>query len=334
MKYKSLHITVLADAAEIPAHDPDFQETEKDTTEYNVIQTLRKMGHRVTIRGFDGPIEDMIREFAEQKPDLIFNLTEQFEGDRLFDKNIAALLELLHLPYTGTDPLGLMLCRDKRLCKQLLSHHKIRVPAFYSFPLNKKIRIPKNLHFPLVVKPAFEDGSEGIAQASLVTTPQALEERIQFVHSRFAQPVVAEEYIEGREFYVAILGNQQLTILPTRECVFPVQEGPSLLTYRLKWNKKYQQKRNIEFTFAQIEPKIQKKIDRICKKVYRILHLQDYGRIDLRLTPENKVVILEVNPNPDVAYGEEVAEAAEKAGLPYEQFINRIIRLALKRYRS
>lgn len=334
MKRKHFHITVLVDAAEIPPHDPNFEETDKAITEYHVIQTLREMGHTVTIRGFAGPLEEIIEQFTEQKPDLVFNLTEQFEGDRLFDKNIAGFLELLRLPYTGTGPLGLMLCRDKLLCKQLLSHHKIRVPAFFSFPLGKKTRIPKNIHYPLVIKPAFEDGSEGIAQASVVTGPQGLQERIEFVHDRFAQPVVAEEYIEGREFYVGILGNQRLTVLPTRECVFPSEEGPSLLTYRVKWNKEYRKKWNIEFTNAEVDESIQKKINRICKKVYRILHLQDYGRIDLRLTPENKIVVLEVNPNPDVAYGEEVAEAAEKAGMNYEQFLDRIIFLALKRTQS
>lgn len=331
MNAKSLHITVLVDAGEIPPQDPNFEEIGKAVTEYHVIQTLREMGHTVTICGFAEPLEEMIQFFKDAKPDLVFNLTEQFEGDRLFDKNIAGFLELLRLPYTGSGPLGLMLCRDKLLCKQLLSHHKIRVPAFFSFPLHKKIRIPKNIHYPLVVKPAFEDGSEGIAQASVVSGPQALLERIEFVHTRFAQPVVAEEYIEGREFYIGVLGNRRLTVLPPRECIFPSQQGPSLLTYRVKWNKQHRKKWNIEFTHADIQMDILKKISRICKKVYRILHLRDYGRIDLRLTPENRVVVLEVNPNPDVAYGEEVAEAAEKAGLDYEQFLDRIIRLALRR---
>lgn len=334
MKHKPIHITVLVDAGEIPPHDPNFEEIDKAITEYHVIQTLREMGHTVTIRGFTEPLEEMIAEFKEHRPDLVFNLTEQFEGDRLFDKNIAGFLELLRLPYTGTGPLGLMLCRDKLLCKQLLSHHKIRVPAFFSFPLHKKIRIPRNIHYPLVVKPAFEDGSEGISQASVVRGPQALRERIEFVHDRFSQPVVAEEYIEGREFYIGILGNRQLTVLPPRECVFPSEEGPSLLTYSVKWNKEHRQKWNIEFTDAEVDPEVLKKINRICKKVYRVLHLQDYGRIDLRLTAENKVVVLEVNPNPDVAYGEEVAEAAERTGLPYEQFLDRIIQLALRRFSS
>ena len=151
-------------------------------------------------------------------PDLVFNLTEQFGGDRRFDKNIAALLEILDIPFTGSGATGLMLCRDKRLCKQLLSLHRIRVPGFAFLPLNRAVRVPKTLRYPLVVKPAFEDSSEGISNASLAANEEALRERVQFVHEGWQQAVIAEEYIEGRELYVSVLGNKRLVVLPIREC--------------------------------------------------------------------------------------------------------------------
>ena len=147
-----------------------------------------------------------------------------------------------------------MLCRDKRLCKQLLSLHKIRVPGFVSLPCDRAIRVPKHLRYPLVVKPAFEDSAEGISNASIVANEAALKDRVKFVHQRWMQAVIAEEYIEGRELYVSILGNKKLAVLPIRECSFNpgVNQGPSLATYRVKWNDEYRKKWNIRFEFASL----------------------------------------------------------------------------------
>ena len=332
---KKLNITVLVDEAEILPSDPDFLSTPKETTtEFHVIQTLRELGHNVSVLGAVKDIEQMCAGLKSKKTDLVVNLTEHLEGERRFDKNIAALLEMSEIPFTGAGTMGLMLSRDKSLCKQLLSLHKIRVPAFVSLPPERIVRLPKNLHFPLVVKPAFEDSSEGISNASIVENHAALTERVHFVHERWDQPAIAEQYIEGRELYVGILGNKRLLVLPFRECHFNFKgnNGPCMATYRVKWNKQYREKWNIEFGFADIQNPVVKSIERICKKVYKILHLRDYGRIDIRLTSDNKVYILEANPNPDLAYGEEVADAAEKIGISYNNFIKRIIKTALKRY--
>jgi len=332
---KKLNITVLVDEAEIPSADPDFLTVPKDpTTEFHVIQTLRNLGHIVSVLGAVKNIEQMCAGLKKQKTDLVVNLTEHLEGERRFDKNIAALLEMSEIPFTGAGSMGMMLSRDKRLCKQLLSLYKIRVPAFISLPPKRIVTLPKILHFPLVVKPAFEDSSEGISNASIVETQAALTERVRFVHERWNQPAIAEQYIEGKELYVGILGNKKLLVLPVRECQFNFQgnNGPCLATYRVKWNKQYREKWNIEFGFADLQPSVVKSIERVCKKVYKILHLMDYGRIDIRLTSDNKIYILEANPNPDLAYGEEVAEAAEKMGISYENLIKKILNTALKRY--
>lgn len=332
---RRLKITVLVDPVTIPSDDPEFVGTPAEPiTEYHAIGALRSLGHEVSILGAVDDIGIIVDNLTKQKPDIVFNLTEQFGGDRCLDKNIAALLELLGLPFTGAGATGLMLSRDKRLCKQLLSLHKIRIPGFVSLPRERKIHVPKSLQYPLVVKPAFEDSSEGISNASLVYNETMLMERAEFIHERWEQPAIAEEYIEGRELYVGILGNKKLTVLPIRECFFEheASDGPLLLTYRLKWNAEYREKWNITFGFAKLQPSILGNINRVCKRVYRLLQMQDYGRIDLRLTPDNKLVVLEANPNPDIAYGEEVAEAAEKTGISYEQFIDRILHTALRRY--
>jgi D-alanine-D-alanine ligase len=332
---KNLNITVLVDKWTIPPNDSDFtQEPEEPSTEYHVIQTARELGYEVSVLGLEDDITVIVNELNESRPDIVFNLTEQLGGDRSMDRNIAAVLDMLDIPYTGSGPVGLMLSRDKELSKQLLTQHRIRVPGFVCINQNQKVRIPKTLKYPLVVKPAFEDSSEGISNASLVNNENSLLERISFVHERWQQPVIIEEYIEGREFYAAVIGNKRLTVLPIRECLFDSDssEGPQLATYRVKWNRKYREKWNIRFDFADIEKPIVENIERICKRVYRLLRIRDYGRIDLRLTPDNKLVVLETNPNADIAYGEEVAEAAEKAGISYEKLIEKILRLALRRY--
>ena len=330
-----LNITVLVDGTAVPENDREFTGyPETPTTEHHVIQTLRDLGHEVSILPVEEDITEIVSVLSGRKPDVVFNLTEQFGGDRRFDKNIAALLEILDIPFTGSGAMGLMLCRDKGLCKQLLSLHKIRVPGFAFLPLNRAIRIAKTLRFPLVVKPAFEDSSEGISNASLAASVEALRERVQFVHERWQQAVIAEEYIEGRELYVSVLGNKKLVVLPIRECLFNSDEtkGPQMATYRVKFNADYRKKWNITFGFAELEPAVVKNVERICKRVYRVLQIRDYGRIDLRLTPDNKLVILEANPNPDIAYGEEFAESAHRAGISYERLIARILQVALRRY--
>ncbi|HUW18395.1 MAG TPA: ATP-grasp domain-containing protein [Sedimentisphaerales bacterium] len=332
---RRLRITVLVDTAAIPGNDPEFTAAEHEpSTEYEVIGALRNLGYKASVLGAGGDIGTLVSSLKGQRPQIVFNLTEEFSGDRRLDKNIAGLLEMLGIPFTGTGPAGLMLCRDKLLCKQLLSLHRIRVPGFVSLAGNRVFRVPKTLRYPLVVKPEFEDGSEGISNASLVGNEAELKERVQFVHERWKQPVIAEEYVEGRELYVSILGNSRLVALPVRECIFDVNgEGPQIATYRVKWNKEYREKWNIKFGFAKLDAPIVKRIWRVCRKVYRLLQMHDYGRIDIRLAPDNKVIIIEANSNPDIAYGEEVAEAAEKAGISYEKLIDRILKLARRRYK-
>jgi D-alanine-D-alanine ligase len=323
------------DTAAVPEGDPDFSATPQPAiTEYHVIGALRELGHDVAVQGALSDLGELVGAITNRGPEMIFNLTEEFGGDRRLDKNIASLLEMIGVPYTGSGAAGLMLCRDKSLCKQLLGLHKIRVPNFLSIPYGRPVRVSRKLPYPLVVKPAFEDGSEGISNASLVSNEAELKDRVGFVHEAFKQAAIAEEYIAGRELYVSILGNKRLVALPVRECFFDSDrgDGPLLMTYRVKWSPQYREKWNIRFGPSEIAPSTVKNIARTCKKVYRVLQLRDYGRLDLRFAPDGRVVILEANANPDLAYGEEVAESAEKAGISYEQLIDRIVYLAWRRY--
>lgn len=334
---KPLHVTVLMDWAAVPDEDPDFRTpSNESTTEYDVVAALRMLKHDVSVVAAHQDARQLLADLEERKPDIVFNLTESFQDNRDYDKNVAALLEMTGIPFTGTGTAGLMLCRDKGLSKQLLSHHRVRIPGFLVLPTGKRVHVPKRLQYPMVVKPMLADGSEGIANASLVGDEQALRERVGFVHERWSQPAIVEEYIEGRELYVGIIGNSRLRVLPPREIFFrsDSENGPVLATYRIKWDEKYRKKWEVKFGFAELEEPVMARVARVCRNVYRVLQLRDYGRIDLRLTPDNRIVVLEVNPNPDIAKDDEVAQSAKKAGISYTTLIDRVLRMTLRRFEA
>jgi D-alanine-D-alanine ligase len=343
MKGKKLNITAIVEEVAIPREDPEFRSKPKQPSmEHDVLRALRRMGHQVQVLGIFDRIEPMVEGIEKNPPDLVFNLAEQFANDRRHDKHVAGLLEMMDIPFTGTGSAGLMLSRDKALGKQLLSTVGLYVPGFWIFPygktigktLGRQVHVPRSVHYPLVVKPTYGDGSEGISNASLVHDDLSLKLRIEMLHERFKQDVIAEEYIEGHEIYVGVLGNQRLQVLPPYEIRFGNQDegGPVLATYRVKWNKEYRDKWNIQFGFADLPKKLADKVAHVCRKAYRLLQLRDYARLDLRITPREEVFVIEANPNPDITQGEEVAEAARKAGMGYQRFINRIVRHALVRH--
>ncbi len=335
---KKLSVTVLLDDATLPIGETaDTPYLEKQSTEFHIVKVLRELGHIVTIVGVFDEVEPIIHKIKEYKPDIVFNLTEQFRNNRWLDKNVAGLIEMLSIPFTGTGATGLLLSRNKAICKQILSTRRIRVPGFFTIHPGKKVRVPRNVHFPIVVKPLFEDASEGISNASLVKNIEELTARSKWVHETFNQPVIAEEYIDGRELYVSVIGNKRLKVLPFRELFLnaPDNSGPVMATSRVKFNVKYQKKWNIKFGFAEnVEDKVIARISRVCKKVCRLMYLKDYGRVDLRLTSDNRIFILEANANPDLHYNEEVAKSARKVDISYPKLINTILFSALRRHRE
>jgi D-alanine-D-alanine ligase len=302
-------------------------------TEYDVISTLTGMGHEVKTLGVHDDLGEIRRLVDEWKPHIAFNLLEGFDDITIFDQNVISYLELLKLSYTGCNPRGLLLSRDKSLSKKLLHYHRIPVPEAEVFRIGRPIRRPKRLRFPLIVKSLTQEASIGISQASVVDSDEKLKERVAFIHESIGTTAIAEQYIEGRELYVGILGNQALQALPVWELFFTnMPEGAKrIATDRVKWSVKYQKKYGIDSGAAGDLPEGKAEgIQHLCKRTFRALELSGYARIDLRLDEAGNVWVLEANPNPQIARGEDFAASAEKIGIAYETVLQRIINLGVR----
>jgi D-alanine-D-alanine ligase len=299
-------------------------------TEYDVISTLTAMGHDVQALGVHDDLGDIRRMAAEWKPHIAFNLLEGFDDITIFDQNVVSHLELLKLSYTGCNPRGLLLARDKSLSKKLLAYHRVAVPEFEVYRSGRPVRRPKRLTFPLMVKSLTQEASIGISQASVVDSDEKLAERVAFIHESIGTAAIAEQYIEGRELYVGILGNQLLQALPVWELFFTNMpaEARRIATDRVKWSVKYQKKYGIESGAARdLSEQQAAQIQHICKRAYRALELSGYARVDLRMEESGRIWVLEANPNPQIARGEDFAASAEKAGMSYETVLQRILNL-------
>jgi D-alanine-D-alanine ligase len=332
-------IVVLMHDGLIPPDElerPKDRETAEWVTEYDVVSTLRKMGHEARPIGVScdlGPIRDAIEEW---KPHLAFNLLEEFHGVAVYDQHMAAYLELMRQPYTGCNPRGLMLSHDKGLSKKILSYHRINVPDFIIVPRGCRFRRPKNLDFPLVVKSATEDASLGIAQASVVSNDAKLADRVAYLHEQLSTDALVEEFIEGRELYVGVLGNLRLRTLPAWEMTFDgMPEGAArIATAKVKWDRKYQTKYGIATKAAKDLPTgAAEELERLSKRAYKALDLSGYARMDFRLTAEGKPALLEANPNPNLARDEDFAASAAHAGIEYDELLEQILNLGLQ-YRA
>jgi D-alanine-D-alanine ligase len=311
---------------------PEEVEAAPWRTEYDVLRCLEELGHDVRVVGVASDLETIGRAVREVAPDVVFNLIECFDDVAHFDQNVVAYLELQRVKYTGCNARGLMLARDKAVAKKLLSYHRIRVAEFAVAPREKVFRRPKRLHFPLFVKSLALDSSIGISQASVVESDEKLRERIEFVHESCRTDALVESYIEGRELYVGLLGNERLKSLPVWELRFEKmpENAHKIATERLKWNLAYQRRHGIESGPARDLPDgMASALDRLCKRVYRVLYLSGCARVDLRLTDSGQAYVIEANPNPQIARGEDFAEAARAAGLEYPALIQRLLALAL-----
>lgn len=305
-------------------------------TEFDVVATLMNMGHNVRVLSVAmdlGTIRDAVQDF---KPYVVFNMLEEFAGVGVFDTHVAAYLEALRVPYTGCNPRGLMLAHNKGLAKMVCRYHRIPVPAFHVFPIgHRKVAPPKRLDYPMIVKSLTEEGSVGISQASIVNDVEALQERVKFIHRTTGTDAIVEHYIDGREIYIGVLGNQRLQTLPIWEMDFSglPERAPRIATGKLKWDEGYQKKIKLNTGPAKNLPEgLEAKLPRLAKRAYRALQLSGYARMDFRVTDDGKVYLLEANPNPQLMYGEDFAESAESIGISYEQLMTRIISLG-RRYR-
>lgn len=334
---KKLRIAVLMHPALIPPDDrKGIAEKEADLwkTEYDVVSTLRGLGHEVRPIGLYDDLNPVRELIADWQPDLFFNLLEEFLGSAEFDFHVVSYLEMKQVPFTGCRPRGLVIARDKALAKKILHYHRIRVPHFTVFPRGRKVRRPKGLHFPLIVKSLTEEASTGISQASVVETDEKLGERVAFIHESVRTDALVEEFIEGRELYVCVLGNKSLTVLPIWELVFenlPARSA-AIATARVKHSSNYQRKRGIFQQPAEDLPqRLVDQIGKTSKRIYRLLQLDGYARLDFRLTPEDELYFLEANPNPEIASTEEFASAAEAGRIEYPELLQKIVKLGLQR---
>lgn len=303
-------------------------------TEYDVVSNLRRLGHEVRPLGVQDELNPIRVAAEEWKPDIVFNLLEEFHGLSNFDQHVVSYLELLKLAYTGCNPRGLVLARSKAITKKIAAYHRVRVPAFIVVPRGQKPRRPKSLRFPLFVKSASEESSLGIAQASLVESDEKLAERVRFIHESIETDALVEEYIEGRELYVGAIGNDRVRVLPTWELDFGklVDSGEPIATARVKHSPEYQKKHKIDIARAQdVDPAIERALQRTTRRVYRMLELDGYARVDYRLTGKGELYLLEANPNPEIAEKEEFASAAAAAGLKYRALLARVLSLGLSR---
>jgi D-alanine-D-alanine ligase len=332
---KKLRILVTCHETLIP---PDSLEghTEKEIdewrTEYDVVSHLKRAGHEVRCLGLLDSLTELRAAIDEWKPDLVFNLLEEFDGIAKHDQHVVAYLELLRQPYTGCNPRGLMLSRDKVLSKQLLAYHRIPTPQFLVFPKGRRVVVPKKIRYPLFVKSATDDASLGIAQASVCADAPSLRERIAFVHEQTGSDALVEEYIEGRELYVGALGNDRVTVLPPWELSFgslPEGQAP-IATRKVKWDRRYQKRHGIETGPAKdLSDPVLAQLGRLTKRIYRALHITGYARMDFRMRADGQIFVLEANANPNLAAEEDFARSAASGGVDYDELLGRLLSLGL-----
>ena len=331
---KPLRVLVLVQEGLIPPDEatPDEVLQAPWKMEYGIIKTLRSLGHTAIPLAVESDLGVIRKAIDEEKPQIAFNCLEGFDEVATWDANVVGYLEMLKLPYTGCNSRGMLLGRDKSLTKTLLSYHRIPVPRFLIVPRERKVRRPKRLAFPLFVKSLTMDSSIGISQASVVETDAKLSERVTFIHESIGTDALVEQYMEGRELYVGILGNQRLQALPVWELSFAKmpEESRQIATERLKWSLAYQKKHGIDSGAAELEPASALAMQELCKRSYKILLMSGCARIDLRLSPEGRAYVIEANPNPQLSPDEDFAQAARAAGIKYEELIQRLLSLGLR----
>lgn len=328
-----MRVLVLVHSALIP---PESTSSEKLAwadwkTEYTVIRSLKKNNHDVRVLGLDDDLSVLQKEIHVYKPHIVFNLLEEFLGRPDFEQHIVSFLELKGIPYTGCGPRGLTICRDKALTKMLLQNHGISTPQFFVASKGSSVGETCKLRFPLIVKSLTEEASLGISQKSIVHNPQQLHERIQFIHESIGTDALVEEYVEGREIYMGIIGNRRWQILTPWELDMNSMKGYPIATRNVKFSKSYNRKHKVSRGPAKdLPPLLVKRLEKICRLTMKSLNLNGYARIDFRLAEDGSVHVLEVNPNAELAKGEDLANAAQHAGISYDDLINKILNMGRK----
>lgn len=317
------------------------REAQVDLSEVGVLEeredigrALQAHGYKTTLFSVDDDICKFIDFLKEQQPDMVFNLCESVGNESMHEMHAVGIYELLNVPYTGSEPLTLGIALNKVRVKEILSYHDLPTPRFQLFKSPTKIVLNEYLDFPLIVKPSREDASVGIETNSVVYNQQDLRKRVRRIIEQFDQPALVEEFIDGRELNVAIMGNRKPTVFPISEIDMSTlpKQYHRIITYNAKWMKgtdEYEHTRGV--CPAPLPTELEATIKEMALKAYQILGCRDYARIDFRLSKENKPYILEVNPNPDISDDAGFARSARAHGLSFDDLINKIVECALER---
>jgi len=297
--------------------------------EYDVTANLRVLEHDVVNLGVGTDIRVVGKLTEEFRPHIIFNLIEDFHEIGTFDHNVVGYFELLRVAYTGCNPRGMMLARDKALSKSILAAEGIRVPWFTVVHRGRRPRLRRDAPYPLIVKSRTKDSSHGISQASVVLSPEKLAQRVEFIHDALGTDAIVEQFIEGRELYVGAIGNRRPRLLPIWELHLDKMKARwHIATDQVKWNGNYQKRHRIRTRVARnIRPETERRIHDVCRRVWVALGLSGYARLDMRMSGSGQIYFMEANPNPQLAYGEDFAESAEHADLGYLDLLQRIVDL-------
>ena len=301
----------------------------------HVSEALVKTGYKTSLFNMNSDVKRLIQFIEEKDPDLIFNLCESVGDESTHEMFVAGLYELLGVPYTGASAFSLGMCQNKVRTKQVLSFHKIRVPKFALYKnTNEVIEDQFDLKFPVIVKPSLEDASVGIDNGSVVDNFAALKKRVRFIFQNFDQPALVDEYIEGRELNVALIGNRRPIILPISEIDFSglPSDLPRIVTYAAKWMEGTDEyKGTVGVCPAQLPADVEKQAKEIALLAYRVMGCRDYARVDMRLDKNNNLYVIEVNPNPDISDDAGFARSCRAYGFSFDEIINKIVEYALER---
>jgi D-alanine-D-alanine ligase len=332
---KKLRVIMLADEKLLPKGDlKEFSEKQRELrkTEFNVRDAIESLGHEMFSIGVSDDLATIRGAIDAHKPHVAFNLVEEFGGIGHFDAHVVSYLELRDQPYTGCNPRGLVLARDKALTKKILAYHGFKVPDFTIFSARRIVKRANSLKFPLFVKSLTEEGSAGISSASIVHDEEKLKERVEFIQRTTKSTALAEEFIDGREIYVGIMGNDRVTVLPAWEFAMTKKEvgKPLIASDRAKWDPEYQRQVGLKTGPARLSKKMHAKLAATSKDIYRLLGMSGYARLDYRVTEDGEAYLLEANPNPQIAKDEDFAQSAHHIGIEYPELIEHLMHFGMR----
>jgi len=320
---------------------PEAKAALEDTSTTTVIEqvdtvaaVLTEAGYNVSTVITSSDVNQLMEKLRDEKPDMVFNFCESIEGNAFQEMNVASLYELLRIRYTGSGPLALGSCLNKVRTKEILAFHKLNVPTFRVFTSPDEVS-RKKMSFPVIAKPLHEDASIGISNASVVVDKEHLQTLLGDMLRKFEQPILVEQYVEGREFNVAIVGNEEVVALPVSEIDFSTMPDGyhHIVSYEAKWMPdSVEYKSTVPICPAKISDRMRQKIQNTAIRAYEAMHCRDYARVDMRVDKAGKVYVLEVNPNPDLSpSGSGFARSAAAFGWTYNQLVNNIVESAFKR---